>query len=156
MSELVTSLKGWKSMLFDVKGWVSAVLVFGICFTSYQSLHSPITVRQTAVETNVAYLGNYYKLCRDVEYARSTALTLDRAFIKNTTSGDIYTISLAPLTVVRSKGNYSVCRYILIPDKIETGEWEIKTYATYKYFMWQHTLELESIPVDIRESVTGL
>lgn len=150
MSELVLSVKGWRTMLFDLKGWLLAIIIFSICFTYYKSFDSPVSVISTNVESNTTFVGSYYKLCREVKYERDTSLTIDRAFIKNTTSGDIYTLSLAPLTITRREGLYNVCRYIYIPDKIELGSWTIKTYATYNYFIFKHTIEIEDIPIEIK------
>lgn len=150
MCEIITTAKGWKNMLLDIKGWIAAILVFSICFSYYKGLKVPLTVLNTSTDTNVTFAGNYYKLCRTVKYSRDTALTIDRAFIKNTDNGDIYTISLAPLTIKRSAGTYNICRYILIPENIEPGNWTIKTYATYTYVIWQHTVEIEDIPIEIQ------
>ena len=150
MCEIVCTAKGWKKILLDVKGWIVALFIFSMIFSYYKSLESPVNIIKTIKEIPVAYNGNYYKLCREVEYNRDSALTIDRAFIKNTESGDIYTISLAPLTVTRNKGVYKVCRYILIPENIEVGNWIIKTYATYNYFIWKHTVEIEDIPIEIK------
>ena len=151
MCSLISTIEGWKKVLSDVKGWLLAILVFAICFTYYKGLESPVRVINTYTNNNTALSGDYYRLCRTVQYSRDSALTIDRAFIKNTINGDIYTISLAPLTVTRKEGIYNVCRYILIPDSIEAGEWTIKTYATYNYFVWKHTIEIEDIPIEIKD-----
>lgn len=155
LKRLLGTVSGWKEMAIDVKGWLIAVMVVGVMFTYVQSLESPVRVLESSTSSSVGYVGHHYKLCRKVEYVRDSALMIDRAFIQNKDNGDIVTLSLPPLTVKRDVGVYNVCRLVMIPNEIDEGDWIIKTYITYDYWIWHHTKEAPEIPVYIKYDREG-
>ena len=103
-----------KRIVFNPIGWIIGGLI-GIIVAYYiVSLQMPIKVLKEGDNPKIAFSGEPYQICRNVEYLRDATIVIDRALLKNLDNGDTININLASVTIAREKGKYQVCRLILL------------------------------------------
>lgn len=144
-----------RRILTDKVGWAVGIVLGLFIWTYIYAQVPPVKVHNTYGAPSVAITGKPYTICRSVEYSEpiignSRSIKLDRSIMQNLKNGDIFTVNLASLTIVREAGHYNVCRDVIIPEYIQAGEWIIKTFITYKSFIWTMSAETTPVPVTVK------
>ena len=136
-----------KRIVFNPIGWIIGGLI-GIIVAYYiVSLQMPIKVLKEGDNPKIAFSGEPYQICRNVEYLRDTTIVIDRALLKILDNGDTININLASVTITREEGKHQVCRLILLPPYMEEGKWIINTFITWEYGIWKHTAKTKDIDI---------
>ena len=135
-----------KRIVFNPIGWIIGGLI-GIIVAYYiVSLQMPIKVLKEGDNPKIAFSGEPYQICRNVEYLRDATIVIDRALLKKLDNGDTININLASVTITR-EGKHQVCRLILLPFYMEEGKWIINTFITWEYGIWKHTVKTKDIDI---------
>ena len=136
-----------KRIVFNPIGWIIGGLIGIIVVYYFVSLQMPIKILKEGDNPKIAFSGEPYQICRNVEYLRDATIVLDRTLLKNLDNGDTININLASVTITREKGKYQVCRLILLPPYMEEGKWIINTFTTWEYGIWKHTAKTKDIEI---------
>ena len=136
-----------KRIVFNPIGWIIGGLIGIIVVYYIVSLQMPIKVLKEGNNPKIAFSGEPYQICRNVEYLRDATIILDRALLKNLENGDVININLASVTIAREKGKYQICRLIPLPPYMEEGKWIINTFITWEYGIWEHTAKAKDIDI---------
>lgn len=136
-----------KRIVFNPIGWIIGGLI-GIIVAYYiVSLQMPIKVLKEGDNPKIAFSGEPYQICRNVEYLRDATIVIDRALLKNLDNGDTININLGSVTITRKEGKHQACRVILLPFYMEEGKWIISTFITWEYGIWKHTAKTKDIDI---------
>lgn len=136
-----------KIIVFNPIGWIIGGLI-GIIVVYYNvSLQMPIKILKEGDNPKIAFSGEPYQVCRNVEYLRDDTIVLDRALLKNLDNGETINIKLASVTITREEGKYQICRLIPLPPYMEDGEWTIITYISWSYGLWTHSFKAKDIEI---------
>ena len=136
-----------KRIVFNLIGWIIGGLIGIIVVYYFVSLQMPIKILKEGDNPKIAFSGEPYQICRNVEYLRDASIVLDRSLFKNLDNGDTININLASVTITREKGKYQVCRLILLPPHMEEGKWILNTFTTWEYGIWKHTAKTKDIEI---------
>ena len=136
-----------KRIVFNPIGWIIGGLVGIIVVCYIVSLQMPIKILKEGDNPKIAFSGEPYQICRNVEYLRDATIVLDRALLKNLDNGDIININLASVTITREAGKYQICRLITLPPYMEDGDWTIITYISWSYGLWTHSFKAKDIEI---------
>jgi hypothetical protein len=94
------------------------------------------------------------QLCRNMYFSRAVDFTITRAMTKQSGGGSMErSVDFGNTLIHREPGNVHQCRYIIIPDCIEPGEWTFHTFVTWQG--WPHftkTIEAPPVRLVIRRS----
>lgn len=138
-----------KNLLSDKYGVFFGIIIALFILSYYLSFIVPIEVIKDFNKPTYGISGKPVQICREVNYLEDTSITIDRAIMQNKKNGDIFTVSLSSITVARKKGVYDICRSIIIPDFLPSGDWVIRTFISYKYFIWNRTSEITEVPIKL-------
>ena len=136
-----------KRIVFNPIGWIIGGLIGIIVVYYIVSLQMPIKILKEGDNPKIAFSGEPYQVCRNVEYLRDATIVLDRALLKNLDNGDTININLASVTITREEGKYQVCRLIPLPPYMEDGDWTIITYISWSYGLWTHSFKAKDIEI---------
>lgn len=136
-----------KRIVFNPIGWIIGGLIGIIVVYYIVSLQMPIKVLKEGDNPKIAFSGEPYQICKNVEYLRDATIVIDRALLKNLDNGDTININLASVTITREEGKHQVCRLILLPLYMEEGKWIINTFYTWEYGIWKHTAKTKDIDI---------
>lgn len=136
-----------KRIVFNPIGWIIGGLIGIIVVYYIVSLQMPIKVLKEGDNPKIAFSGEPYQICRNVEYLRDATIVIDRALLKNLDNGDTININLGSVTITRKEGKHQACRVILLPFYMEEGKWIISTFITWEYGIWKHTAKTKDIEI---------
>lgn len=114
---------------------------------SYTPVLEEIKVPKKAIKvTN----GEQFNCCRTVEYFDDGRVTLDKSLIKNTSNGEIITLSYSTHSFTREKGTKTICKEMILPMVLEEGIWTVETVISYKVFpFWTGYQKLQDVYLDV-------
>ena len=138
-----------KLALTDKHGWVFGVIAGLLIWSWFYAQTPPLASKDNYDTPSIVFVDEPFKICREVEYFRDTTMRLDRVMIQNNLTKDRYPVSLGSIYITREEGEYNICRNIVIPKDIKTGNWTILTYITYTTFIWTNTMQVKPIPVKV-------
>lgn len=138
-----------KNIIFNPIGWIVGGFLGILAIMYFLSLKSPVQVLHPELVHNepIAYVGEAYTICRNVEYIRDSSITLQRVLLKNLTNGVEYNIDLSTIRITRSAGEYNICRAVPLPSFMEEGSWTISTYIGWNYLLFSHVVKVKDIDV---------
>ena len=138
-----------KMIVFNPIGWIIGSIIGAIIVSYIYSFNPPLKVVAETNDSNIAYAGEPYEICRKVKYIRDSTITLDRVITKNLITGDELNINVPSITITRKAGDYSICRNVVMPSYMESGNWVISTYITHNFWWWYHIDKLKDIPIQV-------
>lgn len=151
--------EGWEVMKQAVKQWylpfIAASIIMGMFGTVWTwVIHEYFpAVKSNIVNTiipDTVFPGETVRLCRHLEITRPVDLSITRALVRTEPDGAQFVIDMGSTEVSRQRRTFMQCRWMLIPDKIPSGEWTLRVNVAYTDFpFWKKTLEMPPIKLTV-------